>query len=98
MAPLVRHGRRQFGLAVDGNIPVLASLPHLPPPRTPEGMSYKDPPPSPSPEPPKSPYEFDPAKWEHQRMAENGGVERTSYQAPTLTETLISPAAYVVSP
>ncbi|PSR82950.1 hypothetical protein PHLCEN_2v5920 [Hermanssonia centrifuga] len=44
-------------------------------------MSYPNTPPSPSPEPPKAPYEFDVAKWEHQQMAENGGNERTSYLA-----------------
>lgn len=35
----------------------------------------------PSPEPPKSPYDFDPdpTKWEQQHMAENGGSERAFY-------------------
>lgn len=42
-------------------------------------MSLHDPPPTPSPEPPKSPYDFDPSKWEQHEMAENGGSERESY-------------------
>lgn len=52
-------------------------------------MSYFDPPPTPSPEPPKSPYEFDAAKWEHQQMAENGGVERMSYQPSRVSLVLM---------
>ncbi|KIP02879.1 hypothetical protein PHLGIDRAFT_130482 [Phlebiopsis gigantea 11061_1 CR5-6] len=37
-------------------------------------MSYLEPPPSPSPEPPKALYEFDAVKWESQQVAENGGT------------------------
>ncbi len=60
-------------------------------------MSYPNTPPSPSPEPPKAPYEFDVAKWEHQQMAENGGNERTSYLALDPLGTHDSSPALVVS-
>lgn len=41
-------------------------------------MSLSEHPHTPSPEPPKTPYDFDPSKWDNeQHMAENGGSEGT---------------------
>ena len=77
-------------------------LPRLSPSHRVSSMSYPDPPPTPSPSEPKSPYEFDAAKWEHQQMAENGGVERTSYlprdpfQHSPLCPALVVSVAYSI--
>lgn len=46
-------------------------------------MSYPDPPPTPSREPPKTLYDFDAVKWEHQPVTESGGEGRACYLALT---------------
>lgn len=52
------------------------------------------PPSPPSPEPPKSPYDFEPAKWDNAHaMAENGGSDRACARLRPPSDLLTFPSS-----